>query len=397
MNQPQASADPISEASAPAAPDSAPDQAGASAPGEPVKQERAERPGKPFPLGPTWDGAGVNFALYSAGSERVDLCLFDHAGQAQESRRIRLRERTNGVWHGYLPGLGPGQLYGYRVHGPYRPAAGLRFNANKLLLDPYAKAIGRQLRWADELFGYQIGHPDEDLSFDSRDSAAYAPLAAVVDGTFDWSDDRRPDIGWSETIIYEAHVRGLTQRHPDVPPAHRGTYAGMTAEPILEHLRKLGVTTIELMPVHHFVQDRHLLDRGLRNYWGYNTLAFFAPEPGYGASRGPEELIREFKEMVQRFHAAGFEVVLDVVYNHTAEGNHSGPDALVPGHRQPGLLPGRSRRRAALHGLHRLRQHPEHDEPPIAAAAHGQPALLGDARCMWMVSASTSRPRWPAS
>ncbi|HTB80751.1 MAG TPA: glycogen debranching protein GlgX [Opitutaceae bacterium] len=286
---------------------------------------RAYQPGKPFPQGATWDGAGVNFALYSAASESVELCLFDHADQTQESHRIRLRERTNGVWHIYLPGIQPQQLYGYRVHGPYAPAQGLRFNPHKLLLDPYAKAIGRELKWADELFGYQIGHADEDLSFDERDSAPFAPLGVVIDGSFDWSDERRPDTSWPETIIYEAHVRGMTSQHPELPPELRGTYTGMASDPILAHLKKLGVTTVELMPVHHYVQDRHLVEKGLRNYWGYNTLGFFAPEPAYGATREPAAVVREFKEMVKRFHNAGFEVILDVVYNHTAEGNHAGP------------------------------------------------------------------------
>jgi glycogen operon protein len=281
--------------------------------------------GKPFPQGATWDGNGVNFALYSASSEFVELCLFDRADQAGESHRIRLRERTNGVWHIYLPGIKPGQLYGYRVHGPYAPKEGQRFNANKLLLDPYAKAIGRELKWADELFGYQIGHADEDLSFDERDSAPFAPLGVVIDGAFDWTDEQRPSITWPQTIIYEAHVRGLTKLHPDIPEEIRGTYTGMASDPVLTHLKSLGITTIELMPVHHAVQDRHLLEKGLRNYWGYNTLGFFAPEPSYASTKEPAGIVREFKEMVKRFHNAGFEVVLDVVYNHTAEGNHAGP------------------------------------------------------------------------
>jgi isoamylase len=286
---------------------------------------QAYQPGKPFPQGATWDGTGVNFALYSASSEFVELCLFDRADQTKESHRIRLRERTNGVWHIYLPGMKPGQLYGYRVHGPYSPKDGLRFNPNKLLLDPYAKAIGRELKWADELFGYQIGHADQDLSFDERDSAPFAPLGVVIDGTFDWGDEKRPDILWPQTVIYEAHVRGMTKQHPGIPHEYRGTYTGMASDPILAHLKSLGITTIELMPVHHVVQDRFLLEKGLRNYWGYNTLGFFAPEPSYASSKEPAAIVREFKEMVKRFHNAGFEVVLDVVYNHTAEGNHAGP------------------------------------------------------------------------
>jgi len=288
-------------------------------------QNLTESPGKPFPQGASWDGAGVNFALYSASSDAVELCLFDNPHQLHESRRIRLRERTNGVWHIYLPGVRPQQLYGYRVYGPYAPAEGLRFNHNKLLLDPYAKAIGRELRWSDELFGYKIGHADQDLSFDDRDSAPFAPLGVVIDESFDWSDERRPAVAWANTLIYEAHVRGMTMLHPDIPEELRGTYTAMASDPILEHLKKLGVTTVELMPVHHFVQDRHLLDRGLRNYWGYNTLGFFAPEPSYAAQDEPVAVVREFKEMIKRFHNAGFEVILDVVYNHTAEGNHAGP------------------------------------------------------------------------
>jgi isoamylase len=309
----------------PAPPASLPPAAPADPGDDPPVLGQPYQPGKPFPQGATWDGSGVNFTLYSPSSDAVDLCLFDRAEQAKETSAIRLRERTNGVWHIYLPGIKPGQLYGYRVHGRYLPAEGLRFNPNKLLLDPYAKAIGRELKWADELFGYQIGHADEDLSFDERDSAPFAPLGVVIDGAFDWSDERRPDIAWSETIIYEAHVRGLTRRHPEVPEALRGTYTGMASDPILAHLKKLGVTTVELMPVHHAIQDRHLVEKGLRNYWGYNTLGFFAPEPSYSAAKEPEGVVREFKEMVKRFHNAGFEVVLDVVYNHTAEGNHAGP------------------------------------------------------------------------
>jgi isoamylase len=282
--------------------------------------------GTPFPQGATWDGAGVNFALFSEASESVELCLFDQPDQKVETERIRLRERTNDIWHIYIPGLGPGQAYGYRVHGPYEPQNGLRFNPNKLLLDPYTKAIGRELKWADELFSYEIGHAEADLSFDERDSAAFAPLGMVVDGSFDWNGEQRPSVVWHETVIYEAHVRGMTRLHPDVPENLRGTYAGAASEPMLQHLKRLGITAIELMPVHHFLHDRHLLEKGLRNYWGYNTLGFFAPEPSYAANRNdPDDVIREFKEMVKRFHNAGIEVILDVVYNHTAEGNQLGP------------------------------------------------------------------------
>ena len=280
--------------------------------------------GSPFPRGAIWDGSGVNFSLFSESSECVELCLFDSNGQ--EEARLRIRERTNGTWHVYLPNVGPGQIYGYRVHGPYVPESGLRFNPNKLLLDPYAKAIGRPLTWGDELFGYTLGDPDADLSFDDRDSAPFAPLAAVIDSRFDWSGERRPMYPLHETIIYEAHVRGMTRLHPDVPEALRGTYAGLATPPVLEHLRSLGVTAVELMPVHAFAQDRHLVEKGLSNYWGYNTLAFFAPETGYATHPDrPLDVVIEFKHMVKTLHNAGFEVILDVVYNHTAEGNHVGP------------------------------------------------------------------------
>ena len=280
--------------------------------------------GSPFPLGATWDGRGVNFALFSETAESVELCLFDAQGAGEE--RVRIRERTNGVWHVYLPALSPGQLYGYRVHGPYEPKRGLRFNPNKLLLDPYAKAIGRGLEWADELFAYVVGRPSGDLAVDDRDSAPFAPLAAVVDPSFDWTGESRPRHLAHETILYEAHVRGLTMRHPGVPEELRGTYAGLASPPVLEHLLGLGVTAIELMPVQYFPDDRLLVEKGLRNYWGYNTLGFFAPEPRY--STRPNDAgatLREFKQMVKDLHVAGLEVILDVVYNHTAEGNHAGP------------------------------------------------------------------------
>lgn len=291
----------------------------------PVTRERSTAAGSPFPQGATPDARGVNFALFSEAAEFVELCLFDSSDAPRERERIRLRERTNGVWHAHLPDIQPGQLYGYRVHGPYDPKNGLRCNPHKILLDPYAKGIGRELRWADELFGYTIGHADADLSFDERDSAPFAPLAMVVDGAFDWGADTRPNHPWHETTIYEAHVRGLTMRHPEIPPHLRGTYTAVASDPMLRHFERLGVTAVELMPVHHFVHDRHLLERGLKNYWGYNTLSFFAPEPAYASREHPEGIVREFKRMVQRLHAAGIEVILDVVYNHTAEGNHLGP------------------------------------------------------------------------
>ncbi len=280
--------------------------------------------GSPFPRGANWDGKGVNFSLFSEASESVELCLFDADGGNEQ--RIRIRERTSGAWHIYVPDIGPGQLYGYRVYGPYVPESGLRFNPNKLLLDPYAKAIGRPLTWADELFAYQLGDPSGDLSFDDRDSSPFAPLGAVIDTRFDWSGEKRPSFPAHETVIYEAHIRGMTMLHPDVPEALRGTYAGMASPPIIEHLHKLGITTLELMPVHYFVQDRHLLDKGLKNYWGYNSLGFFAPDSSYASNPAQAtDVVREFKQMVKDLHAAGIEVILDVVYNHTAEGNHDGP------------------------------------------------------------------------
>ncbi len=277
-------------------------------------------PGQPHPRGATWDGQGVNFALFSESAERVQLCLFDPTGR-NEVQRIELREQTDQVWHGYLPQVRPGQLYGYRVHGPYRPRDGHRFNSNKLLLDPYARHIVGGLRWHDALFGYRIGHDERDLSFDRRDSAAYMPRCKVVETAFTWGDDRPPRVPWHETVIYEMHVRGFTRQHPDIPPALRGTYAGLACAPAIEHLRSLGVTTVELMPVHAFLDDRYLVERGLRNYWGYNSIGFFAPEPRYSASGK----VGEFKTMVRALHEAGIEVLLDVVYNHTAEGNECGP------------------------------------------------------------------------
>lgn len=293
--------------------------------GPPSTQEDF-RPGRPVPQGATFDGKGTTFAFFAEGADAVEVCLFESVYAKRESRRIRLRERTNGVWHGYVPKVRPGQLYGYRVHGPYEPECGLRYNANKLLLDPYTRAIARDVIWDDALFGYTIGHEDADLSFDKRDSAPFAPLGVVIDDRFKWGRDRRLRTPWSETVIYEAHVRGMTRLHPDVPPSLRGTYAGLATPPVIEHLKKLGVTAIELMPIHYFLSDRHLEEANLSNYWGYNTLGFFAPHPSYAASRGrPEETVREFRSMVREMHKAGIEVILDVVYNHTAEGNELGP------------------------------------------------------------------------
>ncbi len=282
-------------------------------------------PGKPYPLGATWDGSGVNFALFSEHAEAVELCLFDSPRAKRESVRIRMPERTHMVFHCYLPDCRPGQLYGYRVYGPYDPANGHRFNPNKVVLDPYAKAIGRDLKWCDELFGYEVGHPDADLSFDRRDNAAWAPLAMVIDDYFPWGSDRHPRRAWHETVIYELHVKGFTKLMPGIPEKLRGTYAALATETVIRYLKELGVTAVELMPVHHHVDDRHLVERGLVNYWGYNTLAYFAPDMRYSSSRSPREAVRQFKNMVKALHAAGIEVILDVVYNHTAEGNELGP------------------------------------------------------------------------
>jgi isoamylase len=280
-------------------------------------------PGCPYPLGATWDGAGVNFALFSENATRVELCLFDSPDSTTESLRIPITERTDQVWHIYLPDAMPGQIYGYRLDGPYEPQNGHRFNFNKVVLDPYAKLIARDIRWDDSLFSYKIG--DDDLSFDERDNAAFAPLASVIDTAFTWGDDRPLRTPWHKTLIYEAHVKGMTMRHPDVPEHLRGTYAGMASEAVIQHLKELNVTAIELLPVHHLCNDRHLLEKGLRNYWGYNTLGYFAPYTGYASPNSRLDAVQEFKVMVRTFHAAGIEVILDVVYNHTAEGNQMGP------------------------------------------------------------------------
>ena len=277
-------------------------------------------PGKPYPLGATWDGEGVNFSIFSEHAEKVELCLFDAKGR-RELYRIPLPEQTDQAWHGYLPEARPGLLYGYRVYGPHEPSQGLRFNHHKLLLDPYAKQIDGTLNWSDAHFGYRVGHPREDLSFDRRDNALGMPKGRVVDAAFTWGEDKPPRTPWHESIIYEVHVRGFTMRHPDVPPNLRGTYAGLATAPVIDYLRRLGVTAVELMPVHYFIDDRHLVQKGLRNYWGYNSIGFFAPESRYAVS----DPLSEFKTMVKALHSAGLEVILDVVYNHTAEGNQLGP------------------------------------------------------------------------
>jgi glycogen operon protein len=280
-------------------------------------------PGRPYPLGTTWDGAGTNFALFAEHATKVELCLFNSPEDAKETHRVVMPEQTDQVWHGYLPDVVPGQLYGYRVHGPFEPQYGHRFNPNKVVLDPYAKSIGRDVRWDDSLFGYKIGQ--DDLSFDDRDSAAFAPLAEVIDPAFTWGDDRSPRTPWHKTLIYEAHVKGMTMRHPGVPENMRGTYAGFGSDSVIQHLLELGVTAVELLPVHHNLQDRHLIEKGRANYWGYNTLSYFAPQRSYEAQDNRLNPVQEFKSMVRALHAAGIEVILDVVYNHTAEGNQMGP------------------------------------------------------------------------
>ena len=277
-------------------------------------------PGKPYPLGASWDGKGVNFALFSENAEAVDLCLFDATGH-HEVARIRLPEYTDQVWHGYLPDARPNLLYGYRVHGPYRPQDGHRFNPNKLLLDPYAKALHGTIRWSDASFGYRVGSARADLSFDRRDNARSMPKCRVVDTAFTWHEDRCLHRPWEETIILEAHVRGMTMRHPGIDPARRGTFAALASPAVIDYLLQLGITALELLPVHAFVDDRHLGQNGLTNYWGYNSIGFFAPDPRF-LSNG---FISDFKTAVKRLHDAGIEVILDVVYNHTGEGNHMGP------------------------------------------------------------------------
>jgi isoamylase len=277
-------------------------------------------PGTPNPLGATWDGRGVNFALFSAHAEKVELCLFDRTGH-QEQARIVLPEYTDEVWHGYLPEVRPDQLYGYRVYGPHDPANGHRFNHNKLLIDPYAKALHGQLQWNDVVFGYRVGGPREDFGFDRRDSARYMPKCRVVETAFTWHDDHRPRTNWEEPIILELHLRGFTMMHPDVDPAVRGSCAALGAPAVIDYLVGLGVTAVELLPVHASVPERQVTQRRLTNYWGYSTIGFFAPDPRFL----PTGVIAEFKTMVQRLHDAGIEVILDVVYNHTCEGNHLGP------------------------------------------------------------------------
>src|SRR5215813_3277905 len=297
--------------------------------------------GVPYPLGATWDGRGTNFALFSANANSVELCLFDPQGR-RELERILLPERTDDIWHGHLPDVSPGQLYGYRVHGPYEPEHGQRFNSNKLLLDPYTKQLSGRIVWSDAHFGYRAGSARADLSFDRRDNARGMPKSVVVDQAFTRTRSARPRIPLESTIIYEAHTKGLTQLRNDVPPGWRGYFRGLAAPSVIDHLKRLGVTSVELLPIHALVDDRHLVERGLRNYWGYNTLSYFAPEARYA----PDNPSESFRSTVARLHDAGIEVILDVVYNHTAEGNHLGPTLSFRGIDNASyysLLPGKPR------------------------------------------------------
>ena len=292
-----------------------------------VMRRSRVREGTPFPLGATWDGLGVNFALFSANATKVELCLFDDAGET-ELERLELPEYTDEVWHGYLPDARPGTIYAFRVHGPYEPEAGHRFNPNKLLLDPYARAIVGELTWGPEVFGYTL-ETEDDRTFDTRDSASLMPKCRVIDPAFTWGRERSPGVSWDRTIFYETHVKGFTKLRPDLPEEMRGTYAGLASPEAVDYLRSLGITSVELLPVHTFINDNFLLERGLTNYWGYNTISFFSPARRY--ARNPAFAFSEFKEMVARLHDAGLEVILDVVYNHTAEGNERGPTLSFKG------------------------------------------------------------------
>ncbi|MGF1478595.1 MAG: glycogen debranching protein GlgX [Cyanophyceae cyanobacterium] len=286
-------------------------------------------PGRPYPLGASWDGKGTNFSIYSENATKVELCLFDSHNQ---ETRVPLTEVSIYIWHGYLPSIGPGQRYGFRVHGPFEPEQGLRFNPNKLLIDPYAKALDGEIGYGEEIFGYPWDDPDQDLAFSELDDAPLVPKAVVVDDSFDWGDDRLLRIPEHETVIYEAHVKGFTKLQPDIPEPLRGTFAGLGHPAAVSYLQSLGITAVELMPVHHFLsQPGHLVDKGLANYWGYDSICYFAPYSGYCATKSPDQQVREFKRMVKALHAGGIEVILDVVYNHTGEGNHLGPTLSLRG------------------------------------------------------------------
>src|SRR6266545_4839774 len=283
------------------------------------------RPGSPYPLGATWDGEGVNFALFSENGTGVELCLFEGSKGNDEMARVHVTEQTDLVWHVYIPGIRPGQRYGYRVHGAYEPERGHRFNPAKLLIDPYARALDGTLRWRDEVFGYRVNDPGQDLSRDDRDSAPFVPKSLVVDDAFDWGNDRPLRRPWHETVIYETHVKGFTMRHPGVPPELRGTYAGFASDAALTYLGSLGITAVELLPVYHHLDEQALVTRGLTNGWGYNPISVFAPDPRYSSPGSPWAPVTEFKRMVKALHREGIEIILDVVYGHTAEGDHLGP------------------------------------------------------------------------
>src|SRR5579863_5447038 len=291
---------------------------------------RAILPGKPYPQGATWDGTGANFSIYSEGATGVDLCLFDEPCGGQ-CRTIPIRESTGHVWHCYVPGVRLGQYYGFRIHGPYEPEKGHRFNPAKLLIDPYAKGLAGGVNWDAPVFGYELGNPDADLRPDQQDDACAVPKGVVIASDFDWGNDRPPLTPLHDSILYEVHVKGFTARHPQIPEELRGTYGGLTHPVIVDHLKKLGVTAVELMPVHAFLDDKQLLERGLKNYWGYNTINFFSPESRFSSTGDRGEQVGEFKSMVKSLHRAGIEVILDVVYNHTAEGNHFGPTLSFKG------------------------------------------------------------------
>ncbi|MBV9463727.1 MAG: glycogen debranching enzyme GlgX, partial [Verrucomicrobiae bacterium] len=288
-------------------------------------------PGEPYPLGATWNGRGVNFALFSESATGVELCLFENLDSPVETVAIRMTEQTDQVWHAFLPDLRPGQLYAYRVFGPYEPERGHRFNSSKLLIDPYARAIAGNVVWSEEMFGYVLGGPKGDLVRDYRDDAWGIPKCVVIDPTFDWGTDQRPKRPLPESVIYETHVKGFSKLNAKVPEELRGTYLGLAHPTSIEYLQQLGVTAVELLPVHHHVDEKVLVDRGLANYWGYNTIGFFAPDSRYAARGILGDQVHEFKTMVKNFHAAGIEVILDVVYNHTAEGNHLGPTLSFKG------------------------------------------------------------------
>jgi glycogen operon protein len=282
-------------------------------------------PGSPYPLGATYDGKGVNFTLYAENATGVDLCLFNKKSEKTESARVRIQERSHHIWHVYIPGLKPGQLYGFRVYGPFEPEHGHRFNPEKFLIDPYAKAVAGDVKWDDSVFAYEVGSTEEDLSYNDTDSGPFVPKSVVIDASFNWENDKPPRIPYHQSVIYELHVKGFTNLHPAIPEKIRGTYAALAHPVTIDYIKSLGITAIELMPVHHFIIERHLTERGLSNYWGYNTIGFFAPHSRYCSKGILGQQVKEFKNMVKQLHKSGIEVFLDVVYNHTAEGNHLGP------------------------------------------------------------------------